>query len=49
LILTSVPARQPGRELLRDGRLQIPRDAGWGLSIDTLRAQTGAVFTPLPA
>ena len=47
LILTSEPRRQPGRELLADGRLRIPRTAGWGLSLEQLRAQTGAQFTLL--
>ena len=49
LILTSDPARQPGREWLADGRLRIPRTPGWGLSLEQLSAQTGARFTPIPA
>ena len=49
LILTSDPARQPGRELLSQGRLRIPRAPGWGLSIDELVAQTGARFKPIEA
>lgn len=32
LILTSDPQRQPGRELLQDGKLRIPDGPGWGLS-----------------
>jgi len=47
LILTSDPTRQPGRELLTDGRLLIPRTAGWGLSQAQLSAQTGARFGPI--
>lgn len=44
LILTSDPARQPGRELLRDGRLRIPDGPGWGLDLAQLSATTGARF-----
>jgi galactonate dehydratase len=44
LILTSDPARQPGRELLRDGQLRIPDGPGWGLDIAALSAATGAEF-----
>lgn len=47
LILTSDPARQPGREWLADGRLRIPRAPGWGLSMAQLSAQTGARFRPV--
>jgi galactonate dehydratase len=49
LILTSDAARQPGRELLSQGRLRIPRAPGWGLSLDELVAQTGARFKPIEA
>jgi galactonate dehydratase len=47
LILTSDPARQPGRELLVDGRLRVPRTAGWGLTVAQLSRQTGARFSAL--
>jgi galactonate dehydratase len=47
LILTSDRTRQPGLELLSDGRLRIPRAPGWGLSIKELSAKTGARFTPI--
>lgn len=40
LILTSDPARQPGRELLRDGRLGIPAGPGWGLPADIAQRLT---------
>jgi galactonate dehydratase len=44
LILTSDAGRQPGRELLAEGRLRVPRTAGWGISAANLAAQTGARF-----
>jgi galactonate dehydratase len=47
LILTSDPKRQPGRELLDNGRLRIPRTPGWGLSAEELTAQTGARFSSI--
>jgi galactonate dehydratase len=47
LILTSDPQRQPGRELLADGRLRVPRAPGWGLSREKLSAETGARFKTL--
>jgi galactonate dehydratase len=47
LVLTSDPKRQPGRELLTDGRLRIPRTPGWGLSIQQLSDQTGARFAAI--
>jgi galactonate dehydratase len=47
LILTSVAARQPGRELLAEGQLRIPRSAGWGLTQKQLGTATGARFSPL--
>jgi len=47
LILTSDPARQPGRDLLRDGQLRIPDGPGWGLDIAALSAATGADFRPI--
>lgn len=47
LILTSEPTRQPGRELIEDGRLRVPRSAGWGLTREDLSAQTGARFTEI--
>jgi galactonate dehydratase len=34
LIFTSDPQRQPGRELLNDGKLRIPDGPGWGLSAE---------------
>lgn len=47
LILTSDPARQPGRDLLRDGQMRIPEGPGWGLDIAALSAATGAEFRPI--
>lgn len=47
LILTSVPERQPARELLANGRLRVPREPGWGLSAAELAARTGARFAPV--
>ncbi|MFM9080880.1 MAG: mandelate racemase/muconate lactonizing enzyme family protein [Opitutaceae bacterium] len=47
LILTSDPARQPGRELLRDGQLRIPDGPGWGIDLTALSAATGAQFRPI--
>ncbi|MDO8543822.1 MAG: enolase C-terminal domain-like protein [Opitutaceae bacterium] len=44
LILTSDRRRQPGRELLANGRLRVPLTPGWGLSIEQLTADTGAQF-----
>lgn len=38
LILTSDPARQPCRELLRDGALRLPDGPGWGLPEPVRRA-----------
>ena len=32
MILTSDPARQPGRELLSGGNLRVPEAPGWGLA-----------------
>jgi galactonate dehydratase len=31
MILTSDPARQPGRDLLAGGNLRVPETPGWGL------------------
>lgn len=42
LILTSDPARQPGRELLRERNLQIPTAPGWGLPESVHSALTRA-------
>ena len=47
LIFTSDPARQPGRDLLRDGQMRIPEGPGWGLDIAALSAATGAEFRPI--
>ena len=47
LILTSDPARQPGRDLLRDGKLRITDGPGWGLDISRLSTATGARFAEL--
>lgn len=47
LILTSDPGRQPGRDLLRDGKLRIPEGPGWGLDLSGLSAATGARFAEL--
>lgn len=41
LILTSDPARQPGRDLLANGRLRIPDAPGWGLSPEIGRQLRG--------
>jgi galactonate dehydratase len=41
LILTSEPARQPGRDLLAAGRLRIPDAAGWGLPPEVERRLAG--------
>ena len=47
LILTSDRARQPGRDLLEQGRLKVPDTAGWGLSEPELIQGFGARFEAL--
>lgn len=32
---------------ISDGRLRVPHSPGWGLTIEQLRAQTGARFTAI--